>query len=421
MKILKQKFALFLCAVMMLLLAIPFYGKGIKATAESKSSALESKAITAEYGYSSSPGIVTVKNWNPEAKYSISISPKNAAQITYFITNEDQNEAMIGIRSLTKKNIKVTIKETVNKKTRKVGTCTVKFTTPCELWLPPLDDLQIQKGQTYNIYSLLSYADKTGMKFNITDRSVASVNKYGVITAKKEGSTILTVQQSKTKLRVKITVTNTTASTSKTKKLNQLKSQTEALYRKKITAANYTSWYNQYYSLAKEWNKYRDYSTFLQIDGRYTIYDCREKLTDFMKSRTKNSTFGASLDAVKITKLTSNQVTLQLANPVTKADIVNILNGAGKYSASAKANYNIVVSRTDSKYIYRYVFSATVKEGQKTITGKLASGAKLPLKPSGKYSTLKKLEKGKTYTYSIKAGQNSDTGFTFQQHTIKCS
>lgn len=421
MKIRKQKFALLLCAVMILTLAIPFYGKGIKATAESKKSALESKTITAEYGYTAAPGTVIIKNWNPKAKYSVSISPKNAARVSYFLGNEEQNQAQFGIKALGKTNVKVTIKETVNKKTRKVGTCTLKFTKPCQIWLPPLEDLEMQKGQTYNIYTLLSYADKTGIKFSIPDKSVATVNKYGVVTAKKEGSTTLVVQQGKIKLRIKITVTEKTDSASKSNKLNQLKSKTEALYKKKITAGNYTSWYNEYYSLAKEWNKYRDYSRWIQVNGRYTIEDCRQKLSDYMKTRTKNSAYGASLDAVKITKLTSNQVTLQLANPVSKADLVNILNGSGKYSTKAKAGYNITVSRTDNKYLYRYFFSATVKEGQKTITGKLISGIKTPLNPTGKFYSLKKLEKGKTYTYSIKSGQNSDTEFVFQQKTIKCN
>lgn len=421
MKILKQKSALFLCAVMMLILAIPFYGKGIKATAESKKSSLENKTLTAEYGYSAGSGNIIIKNWNPKAKYSVSISPKDAAQVSYFLGNEDQKQAQVGIKSLKKQTVKVTVKETVDKKTRKVGTCTIKFTQPLQIFLPPLDDLQIQKGQTYNIYSLLAYADKTDIKFNISDKSIATINKYGVITARKEGSTALSIQQGKTKLRIKITVTKSTASAKKTEKLNQLKAQTEALYKKAITAGNYTSWYNQYYTLAKEWNKYYDYSNWLQINGKYTISDCRQKLADYMKSRTGNSAYGASLDAVKITKLTSNQVTLQLASPVTKADMVNILRGSKKYSKNAKANYNIIVSRTDSKYSYRYIFSAEVKEGQKTITGKLISGFKYTLKPSDKYYTLKKVEKGKTYTYSVKSGQNSGTGYVFQQKTVKCS
>lgn len=418
---LKKKSVLLLFGLMLLAMSVLFFGKGINADAAGTKATLKDKTLTSEYGRAYCP--ITIKNWNPKAKYTVSVSPADSATVGYiYESSEDANNAEIGITVNKKGTIKVTVKETVNNTTRKVGVCTIKASTASEysgVFLPPVT-YNFQKGQTYNINDLLNSSSVESYKFSIADKSIATINKYGVITAKKAGKTTLTIKKGTDSASTDIEVVSSTFTAKESKKITQLKSKIEALYKKKITAGNYTSWYNEYYALSEEWKKYTDYSNFyFQVNGRYTLSDCCKKLADFMKTRTSNSAYGASLDAVKITKLTSNQVSLQLAKPVSRADMVNILRGSGKYSKNAKANYTIVLSRTDGKYNYTYTFIAPVKEGQKVITGKLKYAGKYTINPPYKNYTLKKAEKGKTYTYTLRFAGNSS--MTYQKRTIKCS
>lgn len=416
---LKKKSVLLLFGLMLLSMSVLFFGKGIKADAAGTKATLKDKTLTLEYG---NVCPVIIKNWNPKAKYTVSVSPANSATVGYINeSSEDANNAEITIFVKKKSTIKVSVKETVNGATRKVGVCTIKVSTVSEnngIFLPPVT-YKFQKGQTYNINDLLNSSSVESYKFSIADKSIATINKYGVITAKKAGKTTLTIKKGTDSASADIEVVSSTFTAKESKKITQLKSKIEALYKKKITAGNYTSWYNEYYALSKEWQKYIDSNSYFQVNGRYTLSDCCEKLADFMKTRTSNSAYGASLDAVKITKLTSNQVSLQLAKPVSKADMVNILRGSGKYSKNAKANYTIVLSRTDGKYNYTYTFIAPVKEGQKVITGKLKYAGKYTINPPYKNYTLKKAEKGKTYTYTLRFAGNSS--MTYQKRTIKCS
>lgn len=410
MKIWKKKLALFLSFIMMLTLAIPFYGKGMEAEAGSKKATLVTKKQTAAYGENLWT-FVQVKNCNPKAKYSASISPKKNAEVFRSNMSEDGTSLSVAVQIKKKGTFKVTVKETLGKKTRKVGVCTIKASKPKEMYVWSREKTMV-KGQQYNVYGDMSYGTKTGMSFKTTNPSVARVNKYGVVEARKAGTCTLFVRQNGKTEKVNITVTSSKKEETRYKKLKKINDKVDKLYKKKITKKNYASWYNEYCSLAKDSRKY----TYALADsGRYTLDDCRKKLAAFMKGQTKNSNYGASLEAVKLTKLSSKKLSFQLSKAVTKADMVNLLNGRGKYSKKAKAGYLFVLTRTEGQTRYIYTFTTSLKEGQRKGTAKFLSGYKYSIK-TGRGAQLKSVARGKNYAYTLL----SDRGTVIQRKTIKC-
>lgn len=252
------------------------------------------------------------------------------------------------------------------------------------------DYAYIDQGGTFGTASMFSKA-----KYSSSQKSVASVNSKGYFTAKKPGTTTITIKYKGVSVSHEFTVVEkgTWEQTSSVKGLKKAANKMKSSIPKKITASNafkYTKTRNTYIKSAGKYANDITSSGFLKEEikteyGSYTSGSCklavpeagRYYYLDYVLYRygTKNSpTSTRSSKTLKISSVSANtkQITVNLKSEVTAEHVLatNIEYSFYNESPSKKkaVTYVSVYDVTADKY---YTGLATVTKGSKTIKIKL--------------------------------------------------
>lgn len=380
-------------------------GESKKITSAATKATLSAKKIIMEEGCCT----LYINNYNTNAKYTYSISNKKIFSIVDIDRNVDnKNQLVLEIYAEDIGTTKITIKETIGQKVRKVGTCIVENKKNYErsFFIEP-EELSVANGCKFNLDENSTISAPGKVSFRSSNSSVASITKDGIVTTKKPGTIYITVKSGKETKKMKLRVLD--------KKLEkEYANHVEAINQlaaKKVTASNFTSYYKKYMQIKKKDEKYRSDNWSSIYNKQYiktpyleTSSYVREKLTKYLRATKKLTLQGSSLDILKIEKLNAGSKTMKitLKKKLTKEDImyINLLEYGvyDTYKKTTKANCFIRLQSLERK---GYLMKATGKVGQKILTAKYSP------------KNTEKLRKGQTYYFMF---HNSNS---FQVSTLK--
>lgn len=286
-------------------------------------------------------------------------------------------------------------------------------------------DLTLEVGQEIDFssyffmqadYTSVSLSKINGEKYSSSNKKVASITKSGVLTAKKEGKTYITVKYKGQSIKVNIKVV--TKKYTENKKIEKLNSSIEKAWKKygkkKITAKNVTDLYNDMHKIkknARECDKLLgakntfsnspailSYTVFAEKDFNYYILVDYEKyktlsqeLNEFCSSK-KNSivaTVSTKNLSAKSVKVNGKKLTVNLNKKLTTAHMIPVaVLGNNKGQITSKSGLKIEYSIYEGSNLNVNTFerygkevmagTVTLKPGNKTITvtmkHKLAKG-----------------------------------------------
>lgn len=345
---------------------------------------------------------IRVENMKKDAKYSVSVSDETIAQFVAY------TEFAFTFWVKKPKDFKVTIKETYKGKVRKVGTETVLV----EKYEKERDDSDGNYAIQYYDQLIMEQDTKIPLdeivflegdvEKDFGNEEIVSVEDNKFIQANNVGTTdwhftyereILDEDGSRIQKQEHTSIKFIVEEQDKGKEMQENRKMAEQINQyciTKVTKENANELLRKICIVdAKVRNRYTDFidtlgncrGEFDEESGEYkeinigqvmipTIYHWedlyRVKTQCELKStihQVDNSN-GISLEALKITKLTPNKVTLQLAKAPDSTEVA-FLEGE---------KYQIILK--DKKF-QEYHFKADLKQGRKTITGKLTEGSSL--------------------------------------------
>ena len=420
----RKKISFILSFILFISVIVPVQRASDKTEAATQKAVIEDVMGTDEFYEDSSNNFVRiwVRNMKQSAVYSVDISDKNIAEFSTFM------EGVFLIRVKKAGTFTVTIKENNQGKIRKVGTETITikaknrndYISDSENYATAKYKILIMEENTSIALSeLLLYKGKVEMKSE--DESIVSVHQNEkIVKAHKIGTATLNFtfeaedenSVEDTNLRqytesVEIRVvqqdngTEMEAGREIAKKINEYCSTT-------ITSKNAEELFNKICALDIKMSE--DSSEFIEkigiygepergieyqigsviIPANYT-YDqlLRVKQQCKIAAGINVTAVGVSLEAIQVTKLTPNKVSLKLSHPVTRMESAVLKN----------QKYSIVL--TDKKEQW-YHFNANVKKGSRIITGTITNKMKL--------------KAGQTY-YAVLSNKNKKTIKTVK---VKC-
>ncbi len=265
-------------------------------------------------------------------------------------------------------------------------------------------------------YSSKNLSQVSGETYSSSSKSVASITKAGVLTAKKQGSTTITVKYKNQGIKVNIKVT--AKKYTQNKKIASLNSAIEKTWKKygkkTITAKNVTALYNEMVKIKKtalECNKILNstssYPTilsstvYIQEDYSYHVLinygyynQLSQKLYGFTSSK-KNSviaTISTKNLTAKSVKVSGKNLTVNLNKKLTTAHLVTVAAyGTADSQITSKSGLTINYSIYKGKNLKVTTFET---KGKEVMTGTVT------LKPGSKTIAVKmkkKLAKGNYY------------------------
>lgn len=257
-------------------------------------------------------------------------------------------------------------------------------------------------------YSSKCLSEVSGEKYSSSNKNVAGITKAGVLTAKKQGSTQITVNYKNQGIKVNIKVTE--KKYTKNKKIASLNSTIEKAWKKygkkTITAKNVTTLYNEMVKIRKtalECNKIlnntSNYPAILSStvsikEGYYYNYyvlinygkynQLTQKLYEFTASK-KNSivaTISTKNLTAKSVKVSGKKLTVNLNKKLTTAHLTTVayfgsMDSQITSKSGLKINYSIYkgnglkVTTFDTKGKEVMTGTVTLKPGNKTIAIKM--------------------------------------------------
>lgn len=170
-------------------------GESKKITSAATKATLSAKKIIMEGGCCT----LYINNYNTKAKYTYSISNKKIFSIVDIDRNVDnKNQLVMEIYAKDIGTTKITIKETIGQKVRKVGTCTVENKKNYErsFFIEP-EELSVANGCKFNLDENSTISAPGKVSFRSSNSSVASITKDGIVTTKKPGTIYITVKSGK--------------------------------------------------------------------------------------------------------------------------------------------------------------------------------------------------------------------------------
>lgn len=427
MNVKKRKLALALCFVMLFSCIIP-----LQVNSDTKVEAAKKKTLEGNVDY-----YVGACYESPKvgATYSVSISNKKvlsfgrAGTTTYNSLTDEifKKPAFIAVlKTLKKGNSTVKIKQTYKGKTKVVATYNVKVkdrqkadsyyclsNSSCaqrQKKTEYVDNegvtvtrteneyyLQLEKGATIPWETYFYGDEKTASKITVADTSIASIGKDGVLTAKKAGETKLVLKKSN-EVEEKALVVVPASQDATMKKARDISSKLNKLYKKKLTVKNviknYNTWVsycNQLKALSPDKGDLSSKQTVLNT-CKYSSTQFVDKFCNVAKKKCYAiTTFGVSLEGVKIKSATTKKVKFSAKKAVTKYDVLySKAAHCKKITNKSKLGYLIDLN-TNSYY-------GEVSVGKKGAT--LKSSYTTAKKGKTLYSITD--NKGKTKIYSCK-------------------
>lgn len=280
--------------------------------------------------------------------------------------------------------------------------------------------LTLEVGQELDMSTFCSYTSYGGSTYVSKDfyevkdesyssskKSVASVSKNGLITAKKEGEAVITLKYKKLKIKLNIEVVGKNYTNNK--KLTALNKRIDTLWKKygtkKITSKNVISIYNEIISIDKAADKVtknlklakNSYFTttstvaenyFILKDGTYRIFTNYRYLTSLSGKinncllNKKNSILATvstkNLTAKSVTA-TSKKVTVTFNKKITAVQLL-----------SAGDDFSAVINNSKGRKIYYDVYTGNgVNAFNFAQKGTKVTGGSVNIKPGDKSTTVK--------------------------------
>lgn len=339
---------------------------------------------------------ITVENPKRDAIYSATVSSSKIIGLDYSSfqlggkSDQQTEQVVFGVDLLAKGSASVTIKETLNKKTRDVGTCkiTVKEgdgSASYETSLPVLVEeankaggFSFEEGQSYGLINIFYDEDLLKkMTFKSSDNSIATVSSSGIVKAKKKGTVIIHINykapSGTKKWEVKFNITEK-GTTAEAKKLSKLAKDITTYKNTKITKSNCVSVYNKLLKLYEQLGDriYIDNDYIIHVPlpfSHYTIFDNLEKyLCDKMETQTLTWGYGTSLQILSVSGIAKDKIEVTIPKPITEEYIMynSILSGI-PYKKGNTISYYFYVMDLDGNEDGRthFAFEAKLKAGSK--------------------------------------------------------
>lgn len=258
--------------------------------------------------------------------------------------------------------------------------------------------LQLEKGAALPRESYY-YGGENASKVTVADTSIASIDKNGVLTAKKVGETKLILKKGD-EVEEKPLVVVPVSQDATMKKARDISSKLNKLYKEKVAVKNVIKKYNT-------WVSYRNQLKALspdkgQLFSQNTILNtCRYSESEFVDKFRKiakkecyiTTEYGVSLEGVKIKSATTKKLKFSSKKAVTQYDVLyNNAFFCEKITKKSKMGY--LVNMTDANYY------GEIQVGKKAATLKCMNDKCKKTKTM--YSITDKKEKTKIYSINIK-------------------
>lgn len=214
--------------------------------------------------------------------------------------------------------------------------------------------LQLEKGAALPRESYY-YGGENASKVTVADTSIASIDKNGVLTAKKVGETKLILKKGD-EVEEKPLVVVPVSQDATMKKARDISSKLNKLYKEKVAVKNVIKKYNT-------WVSYRNQLKALspdkgQLSSQNTILNtCRYSESEFVDKFRKiakkecyiTTEYGVSLEGVKIKSATTKKLKFSSKKAVTQYDVLyNNAFFCEKITKKSKMGY--LVNMTDANY-----------------------------------------------------------------------
>ena len=258
--------------------------------------------------------------------------------------------------------------------------------------------LQLEKGAALPRESYY-YGRENAPKVTVADTSIASIDKNGVLTAKKVGETKLILKKGD-EVEEKPLVVVPVSQDATMKKARDISSKLNKLYKEKVAVKNVIKKYNT-------WVSYRNQLKALSPDkGQLSLQNtvlntCRYSESEFVDKFRKiakkecyiTTEYGVSLEGVKIKSATTKKLKFSSKKAVTQYDVLyNNAFFCEKITKKSKMGY--LVNMTDANYY------GEIQVGKKAATLKCMNDKCKKTKTM--YSITDKKEKTKIYSINIK-------------------
>lgn len=329
----------------------------------------------------------------PGATYSVSISDKKVLKFyrtgidTYNTFNDQifkKPAVIVALETLKKGSSTVKIKQTYKGKTKVVATYNVvvkaakaddgyyflnnDYCAQREKKTEYVDEegatvteteneyyLQLEKGASLSRECFYYAEEENAPKVTVADTSIASIDKNGVLTAKKVGETKLILKKSD-EVDEKPLVVVPVSQDATMKKAREISSKLNKLYKEKVTVKNvikkYNTWVsycNQLKALSPDKGHLSSQNTILNT-CKYSERELAEKFRKVAKKQCYiTTTFGVSLEGVKIKSATTKKLKFSTKKAVTQYDAL-YSNAFGCEKITKKSKIGYLVDMTDANY-----------------------------------------------------------------------
>jgi hypothetical protein len=197
---------------------------------------------------------------------------------------------------------------------------------------------------TKNSFSSGYLRGNEGFTFSSNDTSIVTVGKTdGIMKGIKEGTTSVIASYPNLKsITIQVTIIATRTGKAAQKDHEAIKAIDE-FSDLKPTADNIIDYYNKLRTLNESTMTKKEH--FMNVPNEYRITNARIKLGEFLSSQQALFYSNNPIKVLKITKLTSDSMTVQLDRKISKADLAAY---SGAYNLECKADMKITVGL----YIY---------------------------------------------------------------------